>query len=280
MHGMNGMGSRMAWQRGHTLLEMMIAMMVGLIVTSGMVSLYRSQRQAFTQAADAASMRDAAMGALTLIGQQVQMAGFVPIDTLQSRSSAPAGSVATVPALFGCSGARPVGTGNVPSCEPLASRSDGIVVRYIGDTISTWPTSAGQVTDCLGQGLGSAGAAELVVNRYYARPSGSTGEPELYCEGNGRAGVGQPLIEGIERLRFKYWLQGASTPVDASSMAIEQWSRIVAVDVCVLARGAPTQRRARYVDCDGTTMLAADRRMRQAFSRHVAVRNNERVSLP
>ncbi|WP_206999086.1 PilW family protein [Trinickia mobilis] len=267
-------------QRGHTLIELMIAMMLGLIVTGGAVSLYRSQRQAFSQGADAASMRDAGMTALTLIGQQVQMAGFVPLDASPGGSAQAANSPAVVPALFGCSSARPVGAGSTPNCEPLASRSDAIVVRYIGDAVSTWPTTAGQATDCLGQGVGAAGAPELIVNRYYARLSGSTGEPELYCEGNGRAGVGQPLVEGIERLRFRYWLQGALTPVAANIVAADQWSDVVAVDVCVLARGALMQRRVRYIDCDGAAVIAADRRARQAFWRRVAVRNNEPVPPP
>jgi len=277
MHDMNGIQACANRQRGHTLLELMIAVMLGLVVTGGAVSLYRSQRQAFTQAADAASMREAGMTALMLIGQQVQMAGFVPIDAFPSGSPASPDSPAIIPALFGCSGSRPVGAGSAPDCEPLASRSDGIVVRYIGDAVSTWPTTAGHATDCLGQGVGSAGAAEPIVNRYYARISGSTGEPELYCEGNGRAGVGQPLVEGIERLRFTYWLRGTATPVAANLVAAHQWSTVVVVDVCVLARGALTQRRVRYVDCDGATVLAADRHARQAFWRRVAVRNNEPV---
>jgi type IV pilus assembly protein PilW len=275
MHDIGGVRERANRQRGHTLLELMIAMMLGLVVAGGAVSLYRSQRLAFTQAADAASMRDAGMTALTLIGQQVQMAGFTPIDAPQSPDQP-----AVDPALFGCSAARPVGAGRMPNCEPLASRSDGIVVRYVGDAVSTWPTTSGHATDCLGQGVGSAGTAELIVNRYYARISGSTGEPELYCEGNGRAGVGQPLVEGIERLRFRYWLQGASTAVAANVIAADQWSSVVAVDVCVLARGALTPQRVRYTDCDGVTVLAADRRARQAFWRRVAVRNHEPVPTP
>ncbi|MGV2291338.1 PilW family protein [Trinickia sp. YCB016] len=277
MRDVNGIQERVNRQLGHTLVELMIAMTLGLVVTGGAVSLYRSQRQAFTQAVDAASMRDAGMTALMLISQQVQMAGFVPIDAFPSGLLASPGSPASVPALFGCSGARPVGAGSTPNCEPLASRSDGIVVRYIGDAVSTWPTTAGHATDCLGQGVGSAGAAEPIVNRYYARLSGSTGEPELYCEGSGRGGVGQPLVEGIERLRFRYWLQGASTPVAANLIAAGQWSNVVAVDVCVLARGALTQRRVRYINCDGASVLAADKHARQAFWRRVAVRNNEPV---
>ncbi len=275
MHGtkLKRIRARVTPQPGHTLLELTIALALGLVVTGGAVSLYRSQRQSFTQAAQAAAMRDAGVNALTLIGQQVQMAGFAPVASAPGEPS-PLGGAA---ALFGCSGARPVGAGDAPGCEPLASRSDGIVVRYVGDAVSTWPTSAGQATDCVGQGIGGTGVPQLIVNRYFARVSASTGEPELYCEGNGRTGVAQPLVEGVERLRIRYWLQGAAASVDAAAIGPEQWSRVVAVDLCVLVRGGPTPLRARYLDCDGVSVVAADRRERQAFRRRVAVRNNEPV---
>jgi len=275
MHGMTDSRRRTRSPRGHTLLELSVAMVLGLLITGAAVSLYRSQRQAFTQAAETASMRDAGVAALTLIGQEVQMAGFVPAHASPDGMAQPGGAVAGTSALFGCTGGRPVGASDSPACEPLAGRSDGIVVRYVGDAVSTWPTAAGQATDCLGQGVGAAGEAPLIVNRYYARPSASTGEPELYCEGNGRAGVAQPLVEGIERLRVRYWLRGASAPVDPISVGRDQWRSVVAVELCVLTRGGPTPLRVRYVDCDGVALVAADRRERQAFWRHVAVRNNE-----
>jgi type IV pilus assembly protein PilW len=119
----------------------------------------------------------------------------------------------------------------------------------------------------------------LVVNRYFASVSGSTGEPELYCEGNGNAGAAQPLVEGVELVRIKYWLAGALAAMDASAVSPDQWAEIVAVDLCVLVRGAPQVRRSRYVDCDGVSTLGADSRPRQAFSRRVALRNNAEVPL-
>jgi type IV pilus assembly protein PilW len=114
----------------------------------------------------------------------------------------------------------------------------------------------------------------LVVNRYFARVSGSTGEPELYCEGSGKAGSAQPLVEGVERVRLRYWLTGGLSAIDASAVTADQWASIAAVDLCVLVRGAPQGRRMRYVDCDGVSALGADTRPRQAFWRRVAIRNH------
>ncbi|HEY1995530.1 PilW family protein, partial [Paraburkholderia sp.] len=102
-----------------------------------------------------------------------------------------------------------------------------------------------------------------------------TGESELYCEGSGKVGSAQPLVEGVERLRVRYWLAGAQSALDASALAAGQWVDVVAVDLCVLVRGAPQGRRTRYVDCDGVSATGADMRVRQAFWRRVAIRNNE-----
>ncbi|RFU45910.1 PilW family protein [Paraburkholderia sp. DHOC27] len=256
---------------GHTLIELMIALALGLVVTTGAISLYRSQRAAFGRADDAIRIRDAGLTALTVIGQQVQMAGFIPADAPQAQQR---------PTVFGCSAARPTGADDNPVCEALTGRSDGIAIRYVGDSVSTWPSATGQTTDCLGQAVSTAnglvgGNGVLVVNRFYAKASSSTGEPELYCDGNGKSGSAQPLVEGIERLRVKYWLTGAQSGVDASALASAQWANVVAVDLCVLVRGAPQGRNSRYVDCDGVSALTTDSRAREAFWRRVAIRNNE-----
>ncbi len=256
--------------QGHTLVELVIAMALGLLVTAGAASLYTTQRTAFEKAGDAMRVRDAGLTALTLIGQQLQMAGFVPADAVP---------FTRLPPLFGCSGGRPTGADDSPGCETLPSHSDGVAVRYVADNVSTWPSATGQSTDCVGQAVTNnspalGGQGVLVVNRYFARVSGSTGEPELYCEGSGKAGSAQPLVEGVERVRLRYWLTGGLSAIDASAVTADQWASIAAVDLCVLVRGAPQGRRMRYVDCDGVSALGADTRPRQAFWRRVAIRNH------
>ncbi|KGY00620.1 prepilin-type cleavage/methylation-like domain protein [Burkholderia pseudomallei A79D] len=249
--------------RAHTLVEVMIAMALGLLILLAAMSLYRVQRAAYSAAVDAARLRDAAQAALALISQQIQMAGFVPLDAYDARA---------VPGLFGCAAGRPVGADGQAACDPLASRSDGLVVRYVGDGVSTWPTASGQPTDCLGQGVGAADTQPLIVNRFYARVSASTGEPELYCEGSGRPGIAQPLVEGVERLSLRYRLYGAARWADASALSVDDWANVAAVSVCVQVRGRRTGRPARYVDCEGRVASAPDTRARLAWRRYVAVR--------
>jgi type IV pilus assembly protein PilW len=261
--------------RGHTLIEFVIAMALGLVVTAGAVSLYTTQRIAFEHASNAMRIREAGLTALTLIGQQLQMAGFIPayLDHYEGP-----------PPLSGCSSGRPTGGDDSLACATLSSRSDGVAVRYVGDSVSTWPSATGQATDCLGQAVtGNSIAPDdqgvLVVNRYFASVSTSTGEPELYCEGNGKTGSAQPLVEGVERVRIRYWLADGLSALDASTVVADQWAAVVAVDLCVLVRGAPQGQRSSYVDCDGVNVSGTDLRPRQAFSRRVALRNRAENSL-
>jgi type IV pilus assembly protein PilW len=249
------MTSRRFTSRGHTLLEMTIALALGMLIVTALLSMYRAQRAAFDRATDAARIHDSGAIALDMLGQQLQMAGF--------------GSGIEA-SIFGCAQGRVVGADTAASCESLASHSDGVQVRYAADAVSTWPSTAGLPSDCIGQAVSDA----IVTNRLYAKTSASTGEPELYCEGSGRQA--QPMVEGIERIRIMYWLTGSPTALDASAITRDRWRNAYAADLCVLVRGfaAQAKRRTNYADCTGLPAYADDGRVRHAFWRRVAIRNS------
>ncbi|AOI58937.1 N-terminal cleavage protein [Burkholderia diffusa] len=250
--------------RAHTLLEVLIAMTVGLLVLAAAGTLYHVQRVAQRRAEDGFRMRDAASTALMLIGQQIQMAGFRPLDVEGPPS---------LPAVFGCSAGRVRGNGAQVRCEAVRAASDALLVRYVGDTVSTWPTIGAQVSDCLGQGVGAPGERPLVENRFDAHVSPSTGEPELYCEGSGRPGTPQPVVSGIDQLRVRYLRRKNAQFVDAGAIGSGDWRDVVAVHVCVRARGEPMHEPARHVDCDGRTAISSDGRAHLVLHRIVALRN-------
>ncbi|CAB3766051.1 type IV pillus assembly protein [Burkholderia puraquae] len=254
--------------RAHTLLEVLIAMTVGLLVLAAAGALYHAQRVAQRRADDGFRMRDAAGTALMLIGQQIQMAGFRPLD---------AERVPSLPPVFGCSMARVRGNGAQVRCEPVRAASDALLIRYVGDGVSTWATVSGQVSDCLGQGVGVSGEPAPVENRFDVHTSPSTGEPELYCEGNGRPGTPQPVVSGIDQLRVRYLRHGGTQFADADGIRGDDWRDVVAVHVCVRARGEPVGEPARHVDCDGRTVVARDGRARLTLDRIVALRNSVRA---
>lgn len=255
---------RRHFEQAHTLIETLIALALAAFIMAAAVSLYRAQRGTHGASLDGMRARDAASTALALIAQSVHMAGFVPLD-------APAGT-AIVP-LFGCASARPAGDPARPGCASAATDSDGLQVRYIGDAVSTWPTASGQATDCLGQGVGAPAERPSIVNRYFVRNRSGSSEPELYCEGSGRPGVAQPLVEGIERLRMRYRLRDEAAWRDAGAIAGAAWANVAAVDICVEARGATASRAGRYVDCDGRARVVRDGRARRSARQWLSLRN-------
>ncbi|HEX7682347.1 MAG TPA: PilW family protein [Trinickia sp.] len=305
-------------QAGHTLLEWLIAVALGLVAIGGALTLYRLQREAFSRSADAARMREAGAAALTLVGQQIQMAGYAPVEAPELRTR-------VTPGLFGCESARPVLSpmDGQPACAPhrnahsRASRSpgsrhpsgssgfaqlrgdwsladapgslhpqgrasslspldsDGIVVRYVDDGVATWPSASGEPTDCLGQGVTRHRGHAVIVNRFYAAKPAQRESPELYCGGNGHAITPQPLVQGVERMTFRYWLRGGVEPVGARAILPAQWADVVAVDLCVVVRGRETRARKTFLDCDGQRVQGPDAHERLALSRHLVLRNQE-----
>lgn len=233
-------------QRGDSLIEVMIALTLMAVTALGLIATQTALARgvaARTGRADRRFRRGRHSQRCGPCGDRVAMAGESGVDAACGRR------------------------GNIRSRR---WRADGLQVRYSADAVSTWPSTAGAPTDCLGQAVSDA----IVTNRFYAKPSSSTGEPELYCEGGGRQA--QPIVEGIERMRVMYWLAGAPSASDASAIARERWRDVHAADVCIVVRGfiAHAKRKTDYVDCNGLPVTVEDGRVRQVFWRRVAIRNS------
>ena len=255
---------------GHVLLEWLIAAALGLVVLAGTLTLYRAHRESFERAVDAARMREAGAAVLTLVGQQIQMAGYAPLDQPILRAR-------VMPGIVGCQSARPVlgGMADEMNCERRASDrtdSDAVIVRYADDGVSTWSGASGEPTDCLGQAVARQGRHAVVVNGFYVARPARRHESELYCIGNGHRAP-QPIVEGVDRMELRYWLRGAVEPIRASALAPMQWAEVVAVDLCVLVRGRHASGARAFVDCDGRQVRSLDGKDRLSISRRLVLRN-------
>ena len=261
---------------GYSLVELMVAMTIGLLVASAAIGLYRGQHAAFEQAADTAQMDDAGRAALDLIAVHARAAGFAARIFV-------AGADPVMPRIpvLPCPAGRPAGDPANSHCVRDARGSDGVQFSYMADRVSSWLTSDGAPTDCLGQAI-PAGA--LSVTRFFVKPSGSSGEPELYCEGSGRLGTAQPVVEGVETLRLSYQLKGVASLVGDFAVADEAdeadeadatdaAERLQMVSLCVLVRGRPTAKNYAYIDCDGRASQGTDGRRRHTYRLMLAARN-------
>jgi type IV pilus assembly protein PilW len=248
---------------GFSLLELLVAMALGLLVSLAALALYRSQRQSLAQVADAARVIDNGALALQVLATYIRMSGFTPLA-----EPAPIDA-----ALFGCSWGR--ADSSNPGVCLLPSRgaeaSDGVASRYWADTVASWPTGGGFPTDCAGNGLYDV--SPVVTHSFYASLGKADDLTALLCAGSGSRFV-QPLVGGIERLSVRYRLRGTASAVPAYAIARTRWREVVALDLCVIARGRQFGTSRQYRDCDGQMVTGPDTRLRRSFSVYVALRNS------
>lgn len=220
--------------RGLTLIELLVSLVIGLIVVLATVSTYLGSSRASRVADTQGRMNEDAHAALTILSQQLRMAGNNPKQpnrTVESpRNPIYDGSTYIV---RGCnskfSNITTIPAVSIPALDCAVGASttpNSIAISYEADSYNTVATSTGVPTDCLGQSLTAqsatvttvtvpvgggapvtdpAGTATFYVadNRFYIGTSGVITAPSLYCKGNGNT-VPQPLVENVEDLQFTY----------------------------------------------------------------------------
>lgn len=222
-------------QRGVSLIELMISMTIGLIIMIAVITAYLGASGAGRTAEAIGRMNEDGQAALTILTQQLRMAGVNPSqpDRWSVSFATPSARGNTVPlhnsvtnafAIRGCDTTFGLITSaastSALTCGHGAASAgpDSISIAYEADRYNTVATNAGVPTDCMGNGItpltvtpgyrnaaGVAAANTLIYeaeNRFYVGTSAFVVNPTLYCKGNG--GTTQPLVENIENLQFSY----------------------------------------------------------------------------
>ena len=227
--------------RGLSLIELMVSLVIGLVIMIAVVSAYIGASGATRVAEAQARMNEDAQAVLTILTQQFRMAGNNPkrtnYDVATPRNPAyPTGTYI----VRGCDGK----FSNISSATDIPSLAcgagggtapDSIAISYEADRYNTVPTTGGSATDCLGQVLptrsGSAniwdgvsasvpGSVTFTVaeNLFYVGTTTTIVSPSLYCKGNG-GGTAQSLVENIEDLQFVYGTAPANTTPTSLAVA-------------------------------------------------------------
>ena len=299
-------GARM---RGLSLIELMVSIAIGLVVTIAVVSSYIGSLGATRVSEAQVRMNEDGQAALTILAQNIRMAGNNP-KQMDYANNTPRNPITATFIIRGCDGTFSNITTEPDYIDLTCTGSgspDSIAVRYEADIYNTVPIS-GSPTDCLGQTLplltgtalkgvpavSTAVTYTVADNRFYIANSVAVPAPGLYCKGNGNA-TAQRLVENVEDLQFEYGTAPiaattltvagyiAADAVDALSLDIEErWSKVLTVRVCVVIRSeealAPDAASARYTQCDGTLNNAPpDLRLRKAYSTTVLLRNRKKL---
>lgn len=219
---------RARFERGLTLIELMVSVTIGLVLMIAIASAYIGSSGASKLAEVQGRMNEDAQAALSILAQQIRMAGDNPRrpDYADADRRNPAFTAASY-FIRGCDGQfSDVTTApDIPSLTCGTTQPHSLAISYEADTDNTIPTSGGAATDCLGRALPSItgnvskwnGVASVPTaitytvadNRFYVTtPTGATATvtnvPSLYCKGNGSSSTTEPLVENIEDLQFIY----------------------------------------------------------------------------
>jgi len=198
-------------QKGLTLIEMAIAMTIGLFLVAGVATMMSGTRATLTAQTDLAQLQDSERLAMTVLTDVVQAAGYYPDPKLYSSSDL------VIASPFTAIGQGVYGTSTT-------SGPDTLTVRY--------ETAAGDGTlNCLG-GQNNTGGAVIYVNKF----SLNTLTGELGCSLNGAA-TPVALVSGLQNMVVWYGVN-TGTAVDPTRVdrylkasQVTDWTKVCSVKV-------------------------------------------------
>jgi type IV pilus assembly protein PilW len=181
-------------QRGFTLIELMIAVLIALFLIGGLLTLVQSMKRTSQNQSGLSQLQDSERMAMTLIGDVIQSTGYFtnPLSNTATSSFPVTGA-------FTFNGQALVGTGT------YGTPGHTITVRYM-------TSGADNIINCTGN-TSSVGAATF-VNKFSIDANGN-----LQCQltVNGTVSPAVPLIGGLQNLQIYYGVQ-TNTSVNTNSV--------------------------------------------------------------
>lgn len=252
-------------QSGLTLIELLVAMGLGLIVTVVAATALLLGQQGYNAVDATTQLRDRERFAVDLLTRVVVQAGYQDLAAanlvLRSASAISAGidpepdlygwnnSIYAAPNNLAISESTSIAHGNRPGSCPTSTDttscnngSDVLVVRYQGVSKTPGSTAADDsIINCAGQGetgLVTGDLNERALSLFHVTRS-ATGEPSLSCsyyKHGSSAWVNTPIIEGVESFQVLYGTDGvtpniAPSPAATQNTVSERWLRADQLDV-------------------------------------------------
>jgi type IV pilus assembly protein PilW len=226
--------------RGLGLVEMFVALLVGMLVTLAASALVVNASANYAHHTESARLNDSGRYALATITQAVRQAAFVNWDA----SGVPPATVPETSANIGGLDAASISRTANGIDEPLAGAvngSDVLSLRYAG---SGSPDADGSVLNCAGFGVAAAGSeAQRGWSIFYVAVGGD-GEPELRCKYKSAHGWGaDAVVRGVDSFQVLYGID-TDTPADGIPNRYLNAAAVNALDGDLVLEGATAALRA------------------------------------
>lgn len=280
-------------QQGFTLVELMVSVVISLVLVLFVSGLFISSKGSYRINDDNARLQEDGRYAMALIGRNLMQAGFGnPVTRTTTDFVDVDGNI--LQGLRGCDTgfASPVAATPDFSCATAAGKP-GFEVSYRAADLYDANTGAG--ADCNGQSVNETSTKPGIVNnRFFLYTKSGDSAPSLYCNGSGNA-VSQPVLSNVEDMVVTY---GADTKgafvtdkLNLNANDVKNllpsanykttWNQVTSVQICLLISSANnvTPQAQTYVDCNGMSQTATDRKLRTAMTRVFTLRNNAASNL-
>jgi type IV pilus assembly protein PilW len=217
-------------QRGLTLIEIMIALLIGVFILGALLTIVQANREVFGNQSQLAQMQDSERMAMSMITDVIQSAGYFPNPATNTAG----GSLTAAPPF--ASGQAIYGT------HSAAAPGDSISVRYT--------TQGGDnILNCSGQSNPVGGPNNLYTNTFQVSSTGpNAGQLTCTLTINGGAATTYNLVSGatnssttlgVTNLQILYGVKTSTTSagnnVDTYETAnlVSNWNNVISVQVAL-----------------------------------------------
>ncbi len=263
-------------EAGFSLVELMIAITLGLIVLLAVGSIYIGSRQTYRVQEDNARLQEAGRYALEMLGRSIRQAGANAEMNFNKTATA---LQCNVPGVCNAIG----GVNGVAVTDP-----DTLTVQFYAGSEELDPALPGWIArDCTG-GKANPALGQVVTNTFNITAT------NLRCTGS--VGGAQPLVENVEDLQVVYGIDDTdvsgnpnyrSADLYVAAPTAAQLPSVVTARVCVQIRSVNnglTSSPQKYLNCAGalgvdtsatgfTTAAVGDLRLHRSFVATYNLRN-------
>ena len=271
---------------GFTLLELLVAMSLGLFLLTGLIQVLLSNREVFRVQENSSRMQEDGRFITTVLNNTISLTGFRDDPSLTMASQFPAyTTLANPPAQTFQAGEVISGTDNDAGAgDNVKNVTDAIAIRYRSD---------GAVRDCLGSVVANG---LMSVNRFYVDDDETLNcRSDIYNPVTGVAvsSFSQPLIDNVEDMQISYGMStgnvfhdiaaecyidpsvGIGVGTDCTTLNFDQ---VVSVRISLLLHShddnlTPDNTPQTYSYGGVNNVLAGDNRLYRAVTTIIAMRN-------
>lgn len=247
-------------QNGLSLVELMIAITVGLFLTVIISQIFVGSKQSYRINDDLSRLQENGRFATELLSRTIRLAGFKSDATLDSNKIFPAGGADAV-----------IGSNN-----DGVNSSDSITVRFYQDSGTGVTNEPPSLIDCQGT-LIAAGITS--INRFYIA-NGANGAPSLFCDTTTTGANAREMVSDVEAMQILY---GVDTDSDmavnyyVNAASVTTWSQVISARIAMVIRTAnlinPTNDTKTYNLLGTTFDPVDDKRSRRFFEITINLRN-------